>query len=353
MHAIIGSGIAGIATFLNVQNPVIFDKARYPGGRMATKPIGNNSFCDIGATFFRNEPVEILKDGQSLFFSFGEWLASFGILSICYREDSGLNLSYVPGGMHTIPFTIFKYSRVDFSRELVCFQKLANERFLLRFLDGSEEEVDYLTITAPLPQALHFFPEGEEKSLWEEFLFPYNQYRKTLVAAGLYRNPGKASIAKLADLSQHSFLDKTRDAEYISLESFKKPSNNCELVFMIQYSAEFSERNFDNWRNVDRTPTDFCKSKFLQDFRIFLREKNVPWYTEHEPDEWRIHKWRYAQAENALLGKTGVLNLDSPEFLKYEQLVSRTRIQITGDWLYGSRLERVAGGILLGRNRYG
>jgi predicted NAD/FAD-dependent oxidoreductase len=352
MHAIIGTGIASATLFSLGKEGRIYDKARYSGGRTSTKPFENGYFCDLGASFYR-DLVEIQRDGQNIGFSFIDWLKAHGIHSTEANIPSSEPLYYIDSGMQTIAETILHDAKVYYSKELVGFQILSKSRFLLQFLDGSSEEVSKITITTPLPQALSFFPEGKEKNLWENFTKKYSHYRKTLVSSGYWRNPDSKFLESVNSLETKSFLKKGEADEYISLESFKRKPRDIGFVMMIQFSGQFSEDNFDDWRNPDRSPTKNCRTSFLKYFQKFCEANNLPPIGDQlEPDMWRVHKWKYGMSENSMMGKTGIINLDRPEYKEYEELLKETNIRITGDWLFGPRMERISAGLIHSRGIY-
>lgn len=349
MHAIIGSGISATVFSQLLESYHIYDKARFFGGRISTKPFPNQNFCDLGATLLKDR-VELKKNGKNLSFSLVRWLSENKVQSrevITSRESK---FYFIPGGMSNISQYLIDENKISFLHELVDFNRTNSHEFLLRFLNGKQYKSENLTITAPLPQALGFFPESEEKHIWEEFTQPFNHYRKTLVACGYWENPNTKFIESLKHLEQHTFLNKFRDREYLSIESLKAKQQSNNLVLMIQFSADFSEKHFHDWRNPDRSPTDTCRDEFMKNFREFCEENNLPISENNrEPDEWRVHKWRYAQAESSLMGKTGILDLDSPLYREYEKIVKKTNIRLIGDWLFGPRIERITAGILHGR----
>lgn len=350
MHATIGTGLSSSVIHSRLTEGKIYDKARYAGGRIATKPLGNGYFCDLGATFF-SDLVELKKDGLSIGFSFLDWLHSFGIHPCEVTLPTGETLYYLEKGMQSLAEFFLKDAKVYYSKELVGFQILSRSQFQLQFLDGSRETTSRLTITAPLPQALGFFPEGEEREEWEEFTRPYSTYRKTLVSSLYWQEANPEFLEALDGLGQTSFLDKGAKGEYISIESAKPPHRDGGFVFLIQFSEKFSDENFDDWQNPNRCPTENCVRHSMNVLEDFRKAQNLPAVRDNAiPDVWRVHKWRYAQAESSLMGKTGILDLDSPAYREYERLCKKTNIRLVGDWLYGPRMERITAGLLYARD---
>ncbi|MCC5813926.1 MAG: NAD(P)-binding protein [Leptospira sp.] len=345
MIAIIGSGITGATLASLMKNTTVYDKARFPGGRLASKPFSDGYYCDLGATFFKDK-VQILSKSTVKDFSFINWLEEHGINHCKYNETNDRQIYFSPNGQKTISEFLLNKSALKFNHELISFSKLSKDSFNLRFLNGEEAVVDKILITAPIPQALSFFPECEEKEAWETFLKPYSEYRKTLVCACFWKMPSDVNmLEKIQAMDTYTWLDKDSDSEYISIES-RKIKNSTSLVFMIQFSEEFSNLHFDNWRNPDRSPTDFCKSVMEEQFLNFCENNQIKIDTFQQVDQWRVHKWRYAQAKYPLLGKNGVLNFDSETFKEYQNITNQTKINILGDWLYGPRIERIVAGVL-------
>jgi predicted NAD/FAD-dependent oxidoreductase len=352
MHVIIGSGIAGSVCFHQNPDSVVYDKARFPGGRTSSKPLPNGGFCDLGATYFKSE-VEIQKDKLLIEFQFSDWLRNLSLDPKLYQLDPHKSLYYLESGLQSIAQTLIPEQSFFPSHEVVSFQSLGSGGYEILFVDGSKTEAEFLTITAPLPQALSLFPENGVKSEWLELVADHNDYRKTLVAAAHWDQIPEALELFIANLDQKSFLYPQETAEYISIESGKSPGPPGSLCIMVQFSEEFSNQYFDDWRKVDRSPTNTCIFKFqesLRDFSRSLGEPNlVSSLLELEPDSYKVHKWRYAQAKNPLLGKSGILNLDDQKYKEYENLVQKSGIRITGDWLYGPRIERIAAGEIYAR----
>jgi predicted NAD/FAD-dependent oxidoreductase len=344
MIAIIGSGVAGSTLASLLKNATVYDKARFPGGRLATKPFKDGDYCDLGATFFK-DGVKIILDSKTIDFSLISWLKKQDIPFEKYNETNVRQLYFALNGQKTIPEVLLKNSILKFNHELISFSKVSKDSFILRFLNGEEALVDKIFITAPIPQALNFFPEGEEKEIWESFLMPYSDYRKTLVCACYWKNSHSNLIKHIQSLDSYSWLQKGAEAEYISIESRKNQASSS-LTFMIQFSEDFSDRNFDNWRNPDKSPTDFCKKIMKEEFLKFCKSNQISLENYQEVDLWRVHKWRYAQAKNPLLGKSGAIDLDSKKFTEFKKITSETNINILGDWLYGSRIERIVAGVL-------
>lgn len=345
MHAIIGSGISGSMILSLGKNAFGFDKAKFPGGRTSTKPFESDYICDIGATFFK-ESCKYRKDNLQYTFSCLDFLVDKRIECIQYQYTNYKSTYFSKNGLQRISEKLIEGKEVQFSKELVSFDVREDKKFILYFLDGTNFISDHLTITAPLPQALSFFPSSKHKEEWESFLQPYFSYRKTLVAAAYWKSPSDSFMSAMKKIPRKTFLYPNQQTEYISIESLK--SGGDGFVFMVQYSSEFSDKYFDEWRKEDRSPTDFCKNAFAESFDNFLVENNLKdFWSEAEtlpPNNWRIHKWRYAQAENPMLSKYDDLDFDSEVMNKYSDLVQRTNIRLTGDWLFGPRIERIIAG---------
>jgi predicted NAD/FAD-dependent oxidoreductase len=348
VHAIIGSGLSGSLRLYLEPEAILYEKSRQVGGRTVTKSLGNGYYCDIGATYFKDS-LDCKKDGNSFQYSILNFLNSLDlkIESYSYHPDS--NLYFAIKGNQNISQQLVQNRKFQLNKELIDFIAIPKHRFQLNFIDGSNAYVDRLTISAPLPQALSFFPSSYEKDEWTKFVAPYMKYRKTLVMGCYWSSVSENFLNKIKNLPSKSFLNKEKVTEYISLESNK--SIGSGFVLMAQYSNSFSNQNFDNWRNADRSPTDFCLKCFENSFQEFLQKHHLTEdWIPHEPDNCIVHKWKYAQAENPMLGNEGILNLDSNNYKEYTELVNKTNIRLTGDWLYGSRIERILGGEILWKN---
>ncbi|WCL48459.1 FAD-dependent oxidoreductase [Leptospira sp. GIMC2001] len=362
MKAIIGTGISACAhASLNLEAD-FYDKARFPGGRMSSKPFEGKFFADIGATYFKNS-VEIQKDGRIYKRSLVDWLKSKGIQAKTYSLDGNSSMSFCETGMQSIAERLLSNKTVHFRKELKKIYKTENDKtskFQLEFTDGSQGFYDEVVITAPLPQAIELLPEGEIQNIWKEFTSPYNHYRKTLVACGYWKNLNSKTYLELLNLENKSFLRKGNDAEYISIESSKlinidnvsqqnrefsirnqkaspfdsEQIKDSGIVIMIQFSEKFSESYFGRWKSSSGEPTDTCYEQFNLQINKFFT--GLP-----SPDRVRSHQWKYAQAENSMLGKTGILNLEHKNFKDYQAIVKNSGIALTGDWIYGPRIERI------------
>lgn len=345
MHAIIGSGISGSMRLHLDKNAICFDKARYPGGRTSTKPFESNYTCDIGATFFKESCYYRLNQRKQSF-SCLDFLRNLNLECIQYQYTNFRSTYYSKNGLQRISEKLVENKEIHFAKELISFEILEDQKFLLHFLDGSNFTVDHLTITSPLPQAMAVFPNSKEKEAWESFLQPFYSYRKTLVAAGFWKAAPEQFMQAMKKLPKKTFLFPNEETEYISIESLKTGGDG--FVFMVQYSSQFSDLQFNNWRMEDRSPTDFCKRIFSRSFLTFLNNHSLREYWDEEdtvqPNLWRIHKWRYAQAENPMLSKYDDLDFDSDIMKEYTDLVRSTNIRLTGDWVFGPRIERLIAG---------
>lgn len=184
---IVGAGLAGLMAGRAIaeagHDVVLWDKGRSPGGRLATRRIGD-ARLDHGAQFFTVRSDEYARhvaaweaDGIVR-----EWCRGFG------ETTDGHPRYAAPAGMNSIakhlargldvrcPSLVFSLHRID-----------GPHRWQVRIDDGSTTDVDALIVTCPLPQTFSLLMSAEvsmPEALWR------TQYDTTLCLLAVLDRPG-------------------------------------------------------------------------------------------------------------------------------------------------------------------
>lgn len=346
---VVGSGITGAAVTMMKPEIRIFDKARKPGGRVSTKEIFDGEVrFDIGATMFRYK-MDVQWSGK---------LSNYNLFEIW--ETNGVRIDTKPiydehhhypvSGMESIAKSMLKDHPVHQSMTLKSIHETQNNIWNCEFYSNQDKRSEFMTseqliLTLPIPQILDIFSNSQENpkfERWNQFLKPYNDYRKTLVCLCSWKNwtpdINLNGYKPNEKIPLSTLLKRGEDWEYMSWEHIKYPNPSLKGAnLLVQFSAMFSETHFEYWMDTSKKPTPEYKEMLVDGlFEIW----NSP-----PPDEIWNHRWKYAQAQMPLLGKEGALLLDSEEFLEWKNLCKETGIMILGDWLFGSKIERIIGGV--------
>lgn len=345
MVAIIGTGISGSLWGTRFSNSLWFDKAKSIGGRIATKNFTSKAFCDIGATILSSLPVLIQTPNGSFSFKITDWLDQNSILYHPAKVYQVSGKIVLKNGTYSLCKALLLKKDLFMNHELQTIQKKKN-KWELVFASGLRIQTPRIIITAPIPQALSFLQEEPVYEEWGKFLKPYSSYRSTLVTCGFWDKVPHYVLKYIENLKEYTSLDKYQPREYTSIESLKSQQEGNHLCFLIQYSHSFSIQNWDLWMDSQKNPTNFSRNQFQKDWEEFITTHNIPWDPSLPPNQILVHRWKYAQPNHSLFGKDGVIDFKKDTYLEYRDLVLSTNLQITGDWLYGPRIERIIAGII-------
>ncbi|EOQ87940.1 NAD(P)-binding Rossmann-like domain protein [Leptospira yanagawae serovar Saopaulo str. Sao Paulo = ATCC 700523] len=348
---VVGAGLTGAAIAMVKPFVSLYDKAHKPGGRVSTKTsrLTGERF-DIGATMFRDH-LEVDWMGK---------ISSYNVFKIW--KTNGIKLETKPIydsenfypllGMESIVESMLNGNPTNQSMTLKSISRSGDGIWNLSFHSHLENQTkvfmaDHVILTLPIPQMVDILNRSEKNSdldRWTKFLEPYNDYRKTLVSFFSWKNWSP-------NLSAHGFnnsdgipvstiLNRGDDWEYQSWEHIKYPNSNSNgksSSLLVQFSSLFSETHFETWMDSDKQPNAFYKELLIEG----LKEK----WLAPPPDEIWNHRWKFAQSQMPLLGREGALKLDSDEFSEWRELCKSTGITMLGDWFFGSKLERIVGGV--------
>lgn len=348
--SIIGTGIVGSYLATQFLDASVFDKARKNGGRTSTKKIDEHWKFDFGATMFCDSLKLTFQEIESTF-SLRKFFLQFpkAPLFLPIWDETHF---YPESGMSVLSQVLLDKSnssipgkKVFYGHHLTHIKVKENGAFILNFRESNTKNVvqvesETLFLTQPIPQILELIsesPNSEILNRWKDFLEKFNEYRKTLVSCLYFKNEEfnfekmgffpKESIPKITQLRPRQTL------EYLSWESFKyNKFNPNDHWLLVQFGEEFSNQNFETWMDELKEPTP--TSKFLIETQL-TKDLDLP-----KPNSIWNHRWKYAQNKNPILGKTGSLKFDSPEFLTWAKLCQETNIIPVGDFLFGPRIER-------------
>ena len=346
---VIGSGLTGAAIAMMKPDVQLYDKARKSGGRVSTKDIEEGQVrFDIGATMFRDK-MEVHWLGKVSNYDLFEIWKTNGV-EIETKPIYDEHHFYPILGMESIANAMLKGLPIHQSMTLKSIRENPNKEWICEFYNNLEKKSESITnsqviLTLPLPQIFEIFSNSEENpkfNRWFQFLKPYNDYRKTLISLFSWNDwtPNLKSLGIKVEkgIPINTSLQKGENWEYESWEHIKYPNPSRKgSHLLVQFSALFSETHFEHWMDSEKKPTPEYKEMFIAG----VKERwNAP-----APDAIWNHRWKYAQAQMPLLGREGALILDSEEFLEWKQLCKETGIMVLGDWLFGSKMERIIGGV--------
>ncbi|MEM7462008.1 MAG: FAD-dependent oxidoreductase [Pseudomonadota bacterium] len=289
--AIIGAGIAGLACASKLKtagyNPIVFDKGRGVGGRVATRRTSSGLQFDHGAQYVtaKSEKFDrILRDAEQHGYV-GTWSLDAGNRQVGLPGMNGL-AKHLASGLE-----IHLNSQVSSLRETVNGYEIKTGYQVHRF--------EMIVVTVPAPQALALI--GSEHSLSAEL-------------AGVEMQPCLTLMAAFNQESQESFTAR-RDVgdpiAWIALDS-SKPGRTTEHCWVAQASPEWS-------------------TKFLEEDLERISERMLPMLcdrigiTKSAAVHSVAHRWRYSVVSSPL-GKPFVKNNAGTLFLG-------------GDWCLDARVE--------------
>ncbi|TGL99816.1 NAD(P)/FAD-dependent oxidoreductase [Leptospira jelokensis] len=348
---VVGAGLTAASIAMMKPNVALYDKAREPGGRVSTKTsrVSGERF-DIGATMFRDQ-LEVDWMGKISKYNVFEIWNTNGI-KIETKPIYDTEHFYPILGMESVVKAMLNGNQTNQSMTLKSISRSGDGIWNLSFHSHLESQTkvitaDHVILTLPIPQILEIFNRSENHPYldrWTKFLEPYNDYRKTLVSFFSWKNWSPdlhaQGFSETSLIPISTILNRGEDWEYQSWESIKYPNhktNGKGSSLLVQFSSLFSETHFDSWMESDKKPNAFYKELLTEG----LKEK----WLAPPPDEIWNHRWKFAQAQMPLLGREGTLKLDSDEFYEWKQLCKETGITVLGDWFFGSKLERIVGGV--------
>lgn len=334
---IVGSGISG--SYLSHLHPeaLVLDKGRRPGGRLTSKTASHGGLYDLGATMFHDGESQ-LYDGRSFLKTLQKRQINLDNKPIYSPRHR-----YLPHGMGSLVSHLLSSHTLKQSHQV---KEIRYETpFWILEVENSETKTllewktKRLFLTIPVPQILNLL-SGDHSfvQLWKDFLKTYDNYRKTLVSCFIWKNwsPPFQSLDSESEFLVNTRLIKGKDSEYQSWESFKYPVSGGSTL-LIQWSESFSDRYFDDWMGVHKTPTEIS-FPFLEE--VWSEEWKAP-----KPEEIILHRWKFAQHKNPMMSLESPFDWTKDSFQNWNQLSKETGLYPIGDWMFGSRIERLILGI--------
>lgn len=319
---VIGTGICGAVAIGSIPDAIVFDKSKKVGGRTNTKHWKDGSIFDIGATYLEPE-VFFQKDGSK---------ESFRIIEEFepnFFTDGPLGKIFPKNGMNAISMALKKNHEILFGKKVLSIQK-ETDCFYLGMEDGEELVADRVILTCPLPQVDQLL-KGSIREKWKPIYNYFQDYRSCLVGAAYFPNWNYKE-------KEWSYLWKGEELEYVSFESSKYQHKGTTV--MIQAGEQFSKKHRSEWRNPeDHAPSDF----FHKTMKTWMKtlSRRLFWNLQEEYSETFAHVWRYSQAKNSIMDKNKEMDFNSEDYKTWEATCRKTDLWILGDWVFGSRVERI------------
>lgn len=306
---VIGAGIAGLVAARSLQaagaKVTIFDKARGPGGRSATRREGVHDF-DHGAQFFTASDgmflnlVEEWEDAGIV----QQWDAPVAVLDrdgIAPAREDRLRFVGVPG-MNAIAKHLVNGADLRVNTPIQRCDRIVRSWHLSDGSGGSQGVFDALIVATPPQQAI-----------------PFLEFAPQLAAAAR-RAIFSPCWAVMAGFDRP--LNAPFDAAYV---------RDSPLVWVARNSSKPSRPEAESWvlhasavwstTNLDDDP-DAVAGHLL---RTFFARTGIPPVT---PTILRAHRWRYALSVNPL-----------PEGCLWD---AEARVGVCGDWCSAARIEGAA-----------
>ena len=332
---IIGAGITGSVMSYYLNSP-IFDKAKMAGGRCSTGRMSSRYLYDKGATMYKNS-FHYTLNNKSNKFNLNNYLNNkFPNLKTKQIYD---NMFVPENGMISLVSSFIKENNLINNIKITKIIK-ENDYFLIKDDLNNSYYSEKCIITCPLPQSLEIIHDLPFYKEWEGFTQKYNNYKKTLVATGLWEN-FKFNLDQNQKISELNHKD---NLEYFTIESLKFEDYQ-NLILSIQFSNEFSEKNFDNWmdenKNLNKDKTEIVEKFFSSIFSKY-KLKYI------SPSQIRAHRWKYSNPIVSMFDKDNEIDFDSVTYHDYIELCKKYNLYLTGDWVFGQRAPKcVLGAIQL------
>ena len=299
--AIIGAGATGISCAHSLQarghQPVIFEKSRGLGGRLATRRTPDGDIFDHGAQYvtarspaFRHLLHEAIQSGAA-----GHWRPALRDAPSSAEDDwivgtPAMNALIKPFALDLV---------IRYGTEISAIER-STSGWQLRDSDHRAELFDILISTLPAPQAGRLFAGIP-------LIAPAIEQVKVAPCWALmiaFQNP--------IDLGFDVQLSDTDDLAWIARDSSKPDRNAARDCWVVHASAAWSERHLE----LDREQAAGKLIEMLQ--RAFGCQLPDIAYAA-------AHRWRFARTITPL-GKPYICNEDST-------------LYVGGDWCLGARVE--------------
>ncbi|WP_280768101.1 NAD(P)/FAD-dependent oxidoreductase [Salipaludibacillus daqingensis] len=300
--SIIGGGLCGIFAAKTLRdyghNPIIYEKSRSIGGRMATRRIGKGK-ADHGAQFFTVRSKELQGFTE-------EWLAK-GWIKHWFGDDYPRYASV--DGMNPFVKKLAHDLSVQLNERIVSIEE--NSSTLTLNSDVSSPfSTDVALITAPVPQALKLLQAPSMLNKKEEEQLSSSQFNPAFVGLVSLKKPVQIGNKGIRAESLPHGVDKviSNDEKGISETS----------ILSIYMTGEWSYNRFGN------QDTAVLKELVESIYPHIFSTDNI--------DDIQLKRWRYAEATHVY--RQPFLKLDNKpvyiagdSFLSPEDKSGRTRIE--------------------------
>lgn len=317
---IVGAGLSGLiaANTLHKRGVkvLLLDKARWVGGRMATRPMGVGR-ADHGAQFFTVRTPEFQKMvdqwiEEDLVF---EWSRGWSGGSLQRPADEGFARYAVRGGMNQLPVHLAEPLKHDTILNVqVDALRQTDDGWELHEKAGNIYHAPRVLLTAPMPQSLAILDNGET-TLAPDDRAALDRITFAPCLTALFVIEGDAELPNPGAI-QH------RDAPISWIANNKQKGISETTVITVQADGQYSAQIWD-------APDDYILNSLRTDLMVYLPE-NIKFIEED------LKRWRYAMP----------LTLHTSPYLKAQGLPP---LFFAGDAFNGPRVEgAVLSGLAVG-----
>lgn len=276
---IIGAGISGLMAAGLIERAgyrvIVLDKAARPGGRMATRPVGNG-WADHGAQFFTTREPEFGKlinrwQGEGIVF---RWSHGWSDGSVQMSHPEGHARYAVQGGMNQLPAHLAEGLDVRLNAQAAAVVLHADGNgWQVRLLDGTTFEAPALLMTPPVPQSLALLDAGtvalnrHDRAALEDITYDP-------CLAALYHIDGQVH------LPEPGALQRRQEPAYWMADNQRKGISPEACIITIQASPTYSSIHYD-------APDQHVLDDLLQTLHPFMAEDATVKASI-------LKRWRYA-----------------------------------------------------------
>ena len=236
-HAIVGAGVAGIALARRFaqsqQDFMVVEKARSPGGRLATRRDQNTKF-DHGAQFYKLDGsamslVEHGFNGADL----KPWFQREQIQFMCCAQ--GMN------ALIKKPAEQFREKIIlNMKVQTIIFESSRERPYQLIFEDGSQILARNVYLTCPLPQSLKILSDSNIN--YQNDLDQID-YAEALVGMLILKKES-FNEAEVSKILEFKYQDRVSE-DVFSIANQASKGLSDELAFTVVMAPDFSHHNFD------------------------------------------------------------------------------------------------------------
>ena len=264
---VVGAGISGLVAARELRahgvEVDVIDKGRSPGGRLATRRIGDATL-DHGAQFFtvRTPAFQRTVDTWVTHGLATIWTRGFG-------SDDGHARYVAPAGMNSLAKELA--AELDVSCSTMAFavrpDSGGGRPWRVVIDDGTARDADHVIVTTPLPQAFALLVDAGIEL--DERLMRTDYDRTIALLATLDRPPTVGRAGGVQNPTDHVGFVSDNQAKGVS----------AVPALTLHASATWSEAHWDDG---------------IDDLRALLIESAGPWLADAAVVEAHVKKWRFA-----------------------------------------------------------